>query len=99
MLKRIDGCMYAVKLSMKQLHQETERYCSNILQKYKSSRTWVKATFMCSLFIIQYFCRRKALMEVQALAALGLLQKCFLNTRCKAEILLDMIHVFFFRVP
>ncbi|XP_047943722.1 wee1-like protein kinase [Salvia hispanica] len=38
-LKRIEGCMYAVKLSMKQLHQETER--------------------------------QKALMEVQALAALG----------------------------
>ncbi|KAL8513454.1 hypothetical protein ACS0TY_012785 [Phlomoides rotata] len=38
-LKRIDGCMYAVKHSMRQLHQETER--------------------------------RKALMEVQALAALG----------------------------
>lgn len=38
-LKRIDGCLYAVKLSMKQLHQETER--------------------------------RKALMEVQALGALG----------------------------
>ncbi|KAH6757330.1 WEE1-like kinase [Perilla frutescens var. hirtella] len=38
-LKRIDGCMYAVKFSMKQLHQETDR--------------------------------RKALMEVQALAALG----------------------------
>ncbi|XP_057776597.1 wee1-like protein kinase [Salvia miltiorrhiza] len=38
-LKRIEGCMYAVKISMKQLHQETER--------------------------------RKALMEVQALAALG----------------------------
>ncbi|KAG6429181.1 hypothetical protein SASPL_107225 [Salvia splendens] len=38
-LKRIEGCMYAVKHSMKQLHQETER--------------------------------RKALMEVQALAALG----------------------------
>ncbi|KAH6796496.1 WEE1-like kinase [Perilla frutescens var. hirtella] len=37
-LKRIDGCMYAVIFSMKQLHQETER--------------------------------RKALMEVQALAAL-----------------------------
>ncbi|KAL1550238.1 Mitosis inhibitor protein kinase wee1 [Salvia divinorum] len=38
-LKRIEGCLYAMKLSMKQLHQETER--------------------------------RKALMEVQALAALG----------------------------
>ncbi|KAL0457967.1 UNVERIFIED_CONTAM: Wee1-like protein kinase [Sesamum latifolium] len=38
-LKRIDGCMYAVKHSMRQLHQDTER--------------------------------RKALMEVQALAALG----------------------------
>ncbi|KAL3626025.1 Mitosis inhibitor protein kinase wee1 [Castilleja foliolosa] len=38
-LKRIDGCMYAVKHSMKQLHHDTER--------------------------------RKALMEVQALAALG----------------------------
>ncbi|PIN05369.1 Cyclin-dependent kinase WEE1 [Handroanthus impetiginosus] len=38
-LKRIDGCMYAVKRSMRQLHQDTER--------------------------------RKALMEVQALAALG----------------------------
>ncbi|XP_004494355.1 wee1-like protein kinase [Cicer arietinum] len=38
-LKRIDGCLYAVKLSTRQLHQETER--------------------------------RKALMEVQALAALG----------------------------
>ncbi|KAI5680413.1 hypothetical protein M9H77_01640 [Catharanthus roseus] len=38
-LKRIDGCLYAVKQSMKQLHNDTER--------------------------------RKALMEVQALAALG----------------------------
>ncbi|OIT08078.1 PREDICTED: wee1-like protein kinase [Nicotiana attenuata] len=38
-LKRIDGCMYAVKHSTKQLHQDTDR--------------------------------RKALMEVQALAALG----------------------------
>ncbi|KAH9617563.1 hypothetical protein KSS87_019387, partial [Heliosperma pusillum] len=38
-LKRIDGCMYAVKHSIKQLYQDTER--------------------------------RKALMEVQALAALG----------------------------
>ncbi|KAK9756997.1 hypothetical protein RND81_01G134000 [Saponaria officinalis] len=38
-LKRIDGCMYAVKHSIKQLNQDTER--------------------------------RKALMEVQALAALG----------------------------
>ncbi|KAG8370656.1 hypothetical protein BUALT_Bualt13G0005900 [Buddleja alternifolia] len=38
-LKRIDGCMYAVKHSMRQLHQDTER--------------------------------RKALMEVQSLAALG----------------------------
>ncbi|XP_058087181.1 wee1-like protein kinase isoform X2 [Magnolia sinica] len=38
-LKRIDGCMYAVKRSIKQLHQDTER--------------------------------RRALMEVQALAALG----------------------------
>ncbi|KAM7521501.1 hypothetical protein LguiA_011403 [Lonicera macranthoides] len=38
-LKRIDGCKYAVKKSTKQLHQDTER--------------------------------RKALMEVQALAALG----------------------------
>ncbi|KAL6527614.1 Mitosis inhibitor protein kinase wee1 [Orobanche minor] len=38
-LKRIDGCIYAVKRSMKQLHHDTER--------------------------------RKALMEVQALAALG----------------------------
>ncbi|GFQ08376.1 wee1-like protein kinase [Phtheirospermum japonicum] len=38
-LKRIDGCMYAVKHSMKQLHHDMER--------------------------------RKALMEVQALAALG----------------------------
>ncbi|ONH93847.1 hypothetical protein PRUPE_8G256300 [Prunus persica] len=38
-LNRIDGCLYAVKLSMKQLHQDTER--------------------------------RKALMEVQSLAALG----------------------------
>ncbi|KAL9141823.1 hypothetical protein ABFS82_14G130100 [Erythranthe guttata] len=38
-LKRIDGCMYAVKHSMRQLHQDAER--------------------------------RKALMEVQALAALG----------------------------
>uniref|UniRef100_F6HPZ2 Uncharacterized protein n=1 Tax=Vitis vinifera TaxID=29760 RepID=F6HPZ2_VITVI len=40
-LKRIDGCMYAVKHSTRPLHQDTER--------------------------------RKALMEVQALAALGLL--------------------------
>ncbi|CBI32232.3 unnamed protein product, partial [Vitis vinifera] len=39
-LKRIDGCMYAVKHSTRPLHQDTER--------------------------------RKALMEVQALAALGL---------------------------
>ncbi|KAF3773354.1 Wee1-like protein kinase [Nymphaea thermarum] len=38
-LKRIDGCMYAVKHTIKQLHQETER--------------------------------RRALMEVQALAAVG----------------------------
>ncbi|XP_073157959.1 wee1-like protein kinase [Henckelia pumila] len=38
-LKRIDGCMYAVKQSMRQLHQDMER--------------------------------RKALMEVQSLAALG----------------------------
>lgn len=38
-LNRIDGCLYAVKRSMKQLHQDTER--------------------------------RKALMEVQSLAALG----------------------------
>ncbi|KAL7101647.1 hypothetical protein ACP275_08G067600 [Erythranthe tilingii] len=38
-LKRIDGCMYAVKHSMRQLHQDAER--------------------------------GKALMEVQALAALG----------------------------
>ncbi|XP_026423076.1 wee1-like protein kinase isoform X1 [Papaver somniferum] len=38
-LKRIDGCMYAVKHSIRQLHQDTER--------------------------------RQALMEVQALAALG----------------------------
>ncbi|GKV04937.1 hypothetical protein SLEP1_g17019 [Rubroshorea leprosula] len=38
-LKRIDGCMYAVKHTMRQLHQDTER--------------------------------KKALMEVQALAALG----------------------------
>ncbi|XP_057439305.1 wee1-like protein kinase [Lotus japonicus] len=38
-LKRIDGCLYAVKHSTRQLHQETER--------------------------------RKALMEVQALAAMG----------------------------
>ncbi|KAI4301375.1 hypothetical protein L6164_034660 [Bauhinia variegata] len=38
-LKRIDGCLYAVKQSTRQLHQETER--------------------------------RKALMEVQALAAIG----------------------------
>ncbi|KAF3341355.1 wee1-like protein kinase isoform X2 [Carex littledalei] len=38
-LKRIDGCLYAVKQSIKQLHNETER--------------------------------KRALMEVQALAALG----------------------------
>nr|GFC75564.1 Wee1-like protein kinase [Tanacetum cinerariifolium] len=38
-LKRIDGCMYAVKRSIKKLYQDTER--------------------------------KKALMEVQALAALG----------------------------
>ncbi|KAG6418764.1 hypothetical protein SASPL_120969 [Salvia splendens] len=45
-LKRIEGCMYAVKLSMKQLHEETER--QNALMKVQALAALV--TYYCSWF-------------------------------------------------
>ncbi|KAF5931318.1 hypothetical protein HYC85_032191 [Camellia sinensis] len=63
-LKRIDGCLYAVKKSTRLLHQDMERYILHAFGFH--SIPYVSVAFSCN-----NSCRRKALMEVQALAALG----------------------------
>lgn len=64
-LKRIDGSLYAVKHGTKQLHQDAER----LLLLYFSIRLPL-CLYVFAITFVPF--RRKALMEVQCLAALGL---------------------------